>query len=144
MNKLVLEPEERHHIRFLPLKTREIPVDEADQIRLTESIYNNLVENGEILYQRTKQKSHSIYSVKLNNEYFIIVCIKNEFGTYNDTIYELSNENDCIALAKFTSKNIRTIMNDYKKQILDANKMHVERKEEENGIEEKIIENSSK
>ena len=137
MNKLVLNPHGRNHIRFLPDKKREIPTDEKEQIELTEKIYNDLVENGEVLYTKTKSGSHCINSVKLNNEYFIVVSIRNEFNTYNNTIYEISNENDAVAIGKFIGKNIRRTMADYKKQILDAKKMHVERKEEVQNDKEK-------
>lgn len=137
MNKLVLNPHGRNHFKFFPDKNREIPVDEKEQIELVESIYNDLVEKGKILYTKTKSGSHCINSVKLENEYFIVVSIRNEFRTYNNTIYEISNENDAIVIGKFIGKNIKTTMADYKKQILDAKKMHVERKEEEQNDKEK-------
>ena len=130
MNKLVLNPDDRNHIKFMPGKNRAIPETEEEQLKLVEDVYNALVEKGTVLYEKIKKGSHSIVTVKLEDSYFIVVSIKNEFKTYNNIIYETYSENDAIAISKFIGKNINRTMHDYKQQILDAKKMHVVREEE--------------
>lgn len=128
-NKLVLNPHGRNHFKFQPMQGRQIPEDEKEQIELVEKLYDDLLKDGVIIYERIKTGSYSIKSLELNDEYFIVVCIRNEFETYNNTIYEIPNKNDCIAIAKFIGKNINTTMKDYKKQILDAKKMVVKKED---------------
>lgn len=131
MNKLVLNPKARNHFKFIPKKERVLPEDEKEQIKLVESIYDDLVKNGKVLYVKSKAGSHSIRCVKLD-DYYIVVSLMNEFKTYNNTIYELTSENDALNISKFIAKNIATMMADYKKQILDAKNMVV-RKEDKDG-----------
>ena len=119
-NKLVLYPKGRNHFKFMPGKDRELPEDEKEQIELCESVYNNLIEYGSIIYTKSRKGSYMINALKMGELYYIVVCIRNEFGTYNNIIYELTNENDALVISKFIGKNIRTTMKDYKKQILDA------------------------
>lgn len=133
MNKLVLNSKGRNHFRFLPCKDRELPKDEKDQIKLVESIYNDLVNKGIVIYTKSKAGSFSIKAVELDKKYFIVVCLRNEMETYNNTIYEISNKNDCIAISTFIGKNIYTMMSDYKQQILDAKKMIVRKEDKDEG-----------
>ena len=130
MNKLVIDPHGRNHFKFIPVKERELPENEADQIKMVESIYNDLVKRGEVIYVKSRSGSHSIRCVRLNKLYYIVVCMKNEFGTYNNVIYEMPNKNDAVAISVFIGKNIKTMMADYKKQILDAKEMVVRKKDE--------------
>lgn len=134
-NKLVIDPHGRNHFKFFPNKSKEeewLKMSEKDQIISVEKIYNELVEKGEIVYKKVKKGSHTIKCVKLNEFYYIVVCIVNEFKTFNNLIYEINNKNDALTISKFIAKNIRVMMSDYKKQILDAKEMVVKRKENEN------------
>jgi len=131
-NKLVIDPHGRNHFRFMPDKDRVLPESEKEQIEMVEKLYNELVVGGVIIYTKVKSGSYSIRAIRYNAMYYIVVCIKNEFKTYNNTIYELKFENDALAICKLIGKNILTMMSDYKKQILDAKKMHVVRKEDTN------------
>lgn len=133
MNKLVLNPKGRNHFRFLPLKNRELPKDEKEQIQLVESLYNDLVNKGIVLYTKSKSGSYSVKAVQLNDNYFIVVSLSNEFKTYNNTIYETSTKNDALAISNFIGKNITTMMADYKKQILDAKDMVVRKEVKDEG-----------
>ena len=130
MNKLVLNPKARNHFKFMA--AREMPESEKEQIELIESIYDDLVNDGVVIFTKSKAGAYSIRCVKLEPYWYIVVSLRNEFETYNNSIYECKSENDAIAISKMIGKNIRTIMNDYKKQILDAKKMVV-RKEDDKG-----------
>ena len=55
-----------------------------------------------------------------NDLYFLIQCIRNEFKTFNDTLYIGKTKDDMISIAKFLQENVETIMSDYKSQILEA------------------------
>jgi len=113
-NKIVLNPNSRNHIRYLPLKTTPIPTDEGEQIKLAEKLYDNLCEYGEIKYQKVKTGYSSIYVVAYNNLFYVVLSLRNEFGTYNNTMYELGTENDALVIAKFIGKHINACMQDYR------------------------------
>ena len=136
MNKLVLNPKARNHFKFMPSKNRALPESEKEQLELIESIYNNLVNDGVVTYVKSKAGSYSIRCVKLEPYWYIVVSLKNEFKTYNNSIYECTNETDAMAICKLIGKNITTMMNDYKQQILDAKKMVV--RKEVDKVETKI------
>ena len=144
-NKLVIDPHGRNHFKFFPNKVKEeewLKLSEKEQIETVEKVYKQLLKEGEIIYEKVKKGSHSIKCIKLEDFYYIVVCIVNEFKTYNNSIYEIKSENDAIAISKFIANNIRTTMSDYKKQILDAKKMVVERKENEDSERNKNDENN--
>lgn len=132
-NKLVIDPHGRNHFKFMPYKDRVLPESEKEQLIMIENLYNDLVKNGVIIYTKSKKGSFTIKCVKHTEFYYIVICMKNEFGTYNNVIHEIKSENDAMAICKMIGKNITTIMNDYKKQILDAKKMVV-RKEDKDEI----------
>lgn len=123
MNKLVLNPKARNHFKFMAV--REMPESEKEQLELIESIYDDLVNDGVVTYVKSKTGNYSIRCVKLEPYWYIVVSLKNEFDTYNNSIYECKSENDAMAICKVIGKNINTIMRDYKKQILDAKKFVV-------------------
>lgn len=133
MNKLLLNPKARNHIKYQPLSLDNIPEDESEQIKMVEDLYDELVDKGVILYEKVKIGSHSIKTVRLDERYFIVTSLRNEFGTYNNRIDEIKNRNDAVAVATFIGKNIRTTMKDYKKQILDAKKMVVRKEDIDEG-----------
>jgi len=128
MNKLVLNPKARNHFKFMA--ARKMPESEKEQLELIESIYDDLVNDGVVTYVKSKAGNYSIRCVKLEPYWYIVVSLCNEFKTYNNSIYECESENDAMAICKVIGKNIKTIMSDYKKQILDAKKFVV-RKEED-------------
>lgn len=132
MIKILLNPEGRNHIKFMASPEREMPEDEGEQIETVENIYNSLCEYGEIKYEKIKSGNYAIKVVKLGGTFYDVVSLRNEFGTYNSTIYEMTNENDAMAIAKFIGKNIQTLMKAYKQQVLDAKDMMVELPSEEN------------
>lgn len=137
--KLVLEPNARNHFKVLLLGVDNIPESEKEQILLAEKMYNELEQdnNREKLYRFSSQKKGIMISVfKSNNRGYLIQSIKNEFETYNNTVYVSDNINDLVNIAKFLRSNITDIMSDYKQQILDAKDMYVpniDNSENENG-----------
>ena len=65
---------------------------------------------------------------QLEEKCYLIVSLRNEFSTYNNSIYVgtgKSQKQDFINIAKFLSGNLNSLSKDYKKQILDARKMYV-------------------
>lgn len=136
-NKLVIDPHGRNHFKFMPDNLEGWPEDPGEQLKKIESIYNDLVEKGDILYTKIKKGSYTIRCVKLGDMCYIVVCMKNEFNTYNNIIYEMKSESDALAICKMTGKNILTLMSDYKKMMLEAKKkiakkkINIVRKEEQ-------------
>lgn len=126
MNKLVLNPKGRNHIRYMALSTTVMPESEKEQLNMVEAIYNALCQYGVIIYERVRSGNYSVKAVEHCGDYYVIISLRNEFNTYNNTIYEISSKDDAINIAKFVGKNMRTIMKDYKKQVLDAKDMMVE------------------
>lgn len=124
MNKLLLSEKKRNHIKIMPLcDFDDIPDDEAGKINWCESKYNELQNSSEavnLYLYKNAPKGYLISVWQLNNLYYLIQCIRNEFKTYNSVIYINNNENDTLNIAKFLKANIQQIMADYKQQILDA------------------------
>ena len=124
MNKLLLNQKARNHIKVFPLyKGAEIPENEGDQIRWAESRFNELQQSDEAkrLFIYKNAKKGILVSVwELNNLYYLVQCIRNEFKTYNTIIYINNEREDTINIAKFIQANAINIMADYKQQILDA------------------------
>ena len=135
-NKLVIDPHGRNHFKFWPYSLENWPEDEGEQLRKIEKLYNKMVTDGVILYEKVKRGSHTIRCVELDDMYYIIICMRNEFKTYNNVIYEFKSKNDALQISKLTGKNILTLMSDYKKMMLDAKKeienknINIVRKEE--------------
>lgn len=121
-NKLVINPHGRNHFKFWPYNVDEWPTDEGEQIRKIEQLYNKMTLDGIILYEKVRRGSHAIRCVELEGMYYIVVCMKNEFKTYNNVIYEFKSKNDAIKVSQLIGKNILTMMSDYKKMMLDASK----------------------
>jgi len=125
-NKILLNQKGRNHIRIFPLyKDVCIPEDEADKIRWAQAKFEELENSSEAerLYIFKSVKKGYLVSVwQLNDLYYLVQSIRNEFSTYNSTIYITNEKNDMLAISKFLRENITTIMKDYKQQILDAGK----------------------
>lgn len=132
MNKLVLNPKARNHLKIFPFGNIEIPASEKDQIEWCQAEYSRLETSNKATRVFILNRSHKGYMLSvwvLDNRYYLIQSLRNEFKTYNNTIYISEQENveqDFINLAKFLAKNIETIGGDYRKQILDAKKYIVE------------------
>lgn len=99
-----MKPKERHHISFFPLvKGLELP-DENEKgagIRWSEALYNRLLVEAEVLYFKSSLKSGMSYCIaKLEDLYYLVVCMENEFHTFNDTVYILKSLHDCKIIQK--------------------------------------------
>lgn len=137
MNKLLLNCRSRNHIRFLPAKEGMdlgIPTDDADKIKWCEDRFNQLQHRNDItrlcFYSHTK-KGYLITVYEMDNLYYLVLCIRNEFRTYNTTIYIDTEKEQLIGIAKFLDKNNSQIMKDYKNQILEARDALMKAKAEE-------------
>lgn len=122
-SKLLLNEKARNHIKIMPLTDVVLPEDEGDKIRWCEAQYNLLLNSNDAkrLYYYKNVRSGILIAVwELNDLYYIIQSIRNEFKTYNNVIYIHNEKNDCINIAKFLRTNMTEIMADYKQQILDA------------------------
>lgn len=125
MNKLLLNDKGRNHIRVLPLKGSgiEIPEGEKERVLLANSIFKELQTSSDakrlVLYKH-KGKGYLISVWQIGAQYYLIQSIRNEFKTFNNTIYVGPDGPDMLSIAKFLRENIETIMEDYKNQILDA------------------------
>lgn len=125
MNKLLLNRAGRNHIRFFPMPDTvpDIPDLEADRIRWCESRYKALERDPEakrLCLYKNRTKGYLVSVWESGGLYYLIQCIRNEWKTFDDTIYVTKDGNDAVAIAKFVHENIETIMADYRQQILDA------------------------
>ena len=125
MNKLLLNERARNHIKMFPMKdtVSDLPSDEGDKIRWCESRFKLLQHSdnaNRLFYVRHKAKGYQISVWELDGLYYLIECIRNEFKTFNTTIYITKDGNDAVNIAKFVQENIDQIMKDYKNQILEA------------------------
>lgn len=130
-NKILINSRARNHIKLFPLiNGLDIPEDEGDKIRWCEERFKELEEDTKAvkLYNYSSiKKGFSVTVWESKGLYYMVQCIRNEFRTYNTTIYIHNQKQDCINIAKFLRKNVISIMNDYKQQILDAKKCMVEK-----------------
>ena len=125
MNKLLLNRRARNHIRFFPMKDTisNLPESESDRIKWCEAEFKRLERNNDakrLVLHKNKAKGYLISVWQMDNLYYLILCLRNEFKTFNDTIYINSEREDTINIAKFLRDNVDQIMSDYKKQLLDA------------------------
>ena len=125
MNKLLLNERARNHIKIFPMADTVpgLPTDPGDRIRWCESRFKLLqhADNAErLFYVRHKGKGYQISVWELDGLYYLIECIRNEFKTFNTTIYITKDGDDAVNIAKFVQSNIDQIMKDYKEQILEA------------------------
>lgn len=127
MNKLLLNPKARHHIKMMvfPGYTGERPEDEAGKIRMCEEIYESMRKSDSaecLCLHKAKDRSYQISVWEDRGLCVLIQCVKNELGTYSDTFYVGISPADAVAIAKFLKENADAIMSDYRDQILDAKK----------------------
>ena len=125
MNKLLLNNSARNHIRFFPMKdtVEDLPETEAERIKWCEKEFKKLERSMDakrlVLYKH-KGKGYQISVWEMDGLYYLVQCIRNEFKTFNDTIYISKEKEDMLSIAKFLKENIETIMTEYKDQILEA------------------------
>lgn len=123
MNKLVLNNKARNHFKFFPMKdVFDLPESEKDQILWAESLYKKLERSDDAINLYTtkhKTKGYMISVWEYESRYYLIQCIRNEFKTFNNTVYISYEKQDMLSIAKFLKNNIDSIMSDYKNQIID-------------------------
>lgn len=125
MNKLLLNERARHHIKIFPMKDTapDLPDTEIERIRWCKAKYKELQHSDEarrLALFKHRGKGYLIAVWEMKGLYYLIECIRNEFKTFNDTIYITKDGDDAVNIAKFLVANIDTIMADYKAQLLDA------------------------
>lgn len=125
MNKLLLNNNARNHIKIMALYNNpDVPDDEGERIRWCEKMFNNLQNSDKavrIFSNKHVKKGFAISVWELDGLYYLIQSIRNEFGTYNNVIYINDIKEDTLNIAKFLKENAIGLMNDYRKQILEAN-----------------------
>lgn len=125
MNKLLLNERARNHIKFYPMKdiVTDLPDTEAERIEWCKKRFHELQHNADakrLVIYKHKGKGYLISVWELDGLYYLVECIRNEFKTFNVTIYMDNQKEQMISIAKFIQENIDAIMADYKQQILDA------------------------
>lgn len=135
MNKLLLSNNGRNHIKMFPLyKNPEIPEDEGEKIKWCEEKFNKLQTSDaatRLFYYKNVREGVLISVWELDNLYYLINCIRNEFGTYNDTIYINDIKLDTLASAEFLKQNAIKLMDEYKIKLIQAqNGLQNEQREE--------------
>lgn len=125
MNKLLLNNTGRNHIKFFPMQNtiQSLPNSDAEKIKWCEQEFNKLQHSDaakRLCIYKNKSKGYLISVWELDGLYYLVQCIRNEFKTFNDTIYINGNKDDTLSIAKFLRDNIDTIMADYKDQLLEA------------------------
>lgn len=134
-NKLLLNNKARNHIKVLPLKDFVAPEDEGERIKWCEKTFEDLKNSEDakrLLLSKDRKKGILIAVWQLNDVFYLIQSMRNEFSSYNNVIYLTKNKDDATNIAKFLIQNHRTIMNDYKKQILDAKDMKISKDDKVN------------
>ena len=125
MNKILISPKARNHIRVFPMpgSCQGIPEDEGGRILWAKSEYERLAGSDRAVRLACfggRRKGYLITAWDLDGVGYVAICIRNEFGTYNSTVYAGADPGDAKAIARFAKDNIDSLMADYKKQILDA------------------------
>ncbi len=125
MNKLLLNNTARNHIRIFPMEDTitDLPADEGDRIRWCQATFKRLQHSDtakRLFLAKHKGKGYQISVWEFEGLYYIILCLRNEFKTFNDTIYINKHGEDSVNIAKFVRDNIDQIMKDYKDQITEA------------------------
>lgn len=125
-NKLLMNERARNHIKVFPVGDDvfdNIPSDAAGKIKWCESMYRELQTNVKakrIYLDKHKGKGYLISVWELDGRYYMIQCLRNEFKTFNTTIYISREKDDMLNIARFLRDNVDQIMADYKDQLLAA------------------------
>lgn len=114
MNKIVLNSKANNYIKVYPLKESglEPPVDEKEQIDFARNIFDklkNAYEAKKRYFYSNRAKGVQISVWVYDKHTYLVQCIRNEYKTYNTTIY-INNDseesiNDLISCAKFLRTN---------------------------------------
>lgn len=138
MNKLLLNNTGRNHIKIFPMKDtiKDLPESEKDRIEWCKAEFKKLQHSDNAkrlcIYKHT-HKGYLISVWELEGLYYLVQCIRNEFKTYNDTIYISKDKDDLLSIAKFVRDNVDAIMADYKDQLLEARDALLREAAENNG-----------
>lgn len=137
MNKLLLNNSARNHIRFFPMKDTisNLPESEKDRILWCKEEFKKLQHSDtakRLVIYKHRLKGYLISVWEMDGLYYLIVCLRNEFKTFNDTIYISKDKDDMLSIAKFLQQNVDQIMKDYKNQILEARDALVKETVEDN------------
>lgn len=137
MNKLIMNPKGTNYISVFPVDEGvlgEYPKDEAGQIRWAEAVYKRLESDANAkrrLLAHNKKRGYMISVWSLDGVAYAIQCISIGSRVYKITVYVLKSESDAVAIAKFLQQNADELMDDYKRQILDARDWLIEQKKKE-------------
>lgn len=123
MNKICLNPKARNHWKVLPYADSiKVPDGEAQQIKWAEKVVLRLQNDPNIIrhfYYLNKGYGYMISVYELDDKYYLVHSIRNEFKTYNNVVYiNDKNLQDLINIAKMMQANIKTIMKDYKDNMM--------------------------
>ena len=123
MNKICLNPRGRNHWKILPMPgVIKIPESEKEQLIWADTLVKRLkFSDVKRHFFFTEQKyGYMITVIELDNIYYLIHSIRNEFKSYNNVIYiNDKNLQDLVNIGKMMQKNIKTIMQDYKDNMLE-------------------------
>lgn len=127
MNKLLLNQSGRNHIKILPLLDDvTLPTEPGDKIRWCEETYYRLQNNDNakrLCLYKNRSKGYLISVWEADSVYYLIQCIRNEFKTFNDTIYITKNGEDALAIAKFLKDNVDEILRGLTADLIKAWKL---------------------
>ena len=133
MNKLLLSKNGRNHIKVMILKDCiETPTDEAEQVRLSHKLFDELQHSEEAIkhsYYCNRKTGILTAIYELNNLIYLVNCFRTfERGFYVCTLYVMPKENlnDAKAIEKFFKANIAQIAADYKNQIIEGKEAYEE------------------
>lgn len=122
-NKICLNQKARNHWKIMPAtESIKVPKEERSQLKWAESLVLRLQNDS-------KLKRHFIYVnrgygymigvYELEDRYYLIHSIRNEFKSYNNVVYiNDRNLDDLINIGKMMQANIKTIMRDYKDNMM--------------------------
>lgn len=127
MNKLLLSKNGRNHIVIYPLKNiLELPADNGERIIFCEKLFNNLQNDESAIrhfYYCNRKRGILAAVYELDNKIYLDYCIHTaDKGFYKIIIYvlPLESKEDALSIAKFWSKNLNQIGEDYKNQIIEG------------------------
>lgn len=129
MNKLLLSKNGRNHIKvFICQNCEAVPEDDAEKIRFSESIFNELQKSDDAIrhsYYCNRKKGILTAVYELRDKLYLDYCFRTaEKGFYITILYVYPNNqesfNDLLAIEKFLRSNISELGESYKAQVLES------------------------
>jgi hypothetical protein len=122
MNKICLNPRGRNHWKILPMPgVMKVPEGEKEQLTWADTLVKRLKFSDvkKHFFFKEQKYGYMITVIELDGLYFLIHSIRNEFKSYNNVIY-INNKNldDLVNIGRMMQANIKTIMKDYKENML--------------------------